>query len=166
MQRKLTGTGTLSVRDIINGNIAHAGVAHRRLEYQLEVVERADRHLRHEPGVAGVPGQSPDLLQLVVRAANVTQVELEVTDPGAEHVEPEVHARWRVRVGRREARAYQLRRVAGSSRKTGIDIRVTASRGAIAGAVHRRTGRGVSAAATLKMRFFQVCTQLSDRINS
>jgi len=139
------------VRNIIDGDVPHTGVAHRCLEDQLEVIEGADRDLRHEPGVAGIPGQTPDLL--VVRAAKVAQEKLQVTNSGAEHVEPEVHAHRRVRVGRREARAYQFRRIAGSSREAGVDEGVAAGRGAVAGTIHRRTGRGIPAAATLKMVF-------------
>lgn len=70
----------------------------------------------------------------------------------------------------REARTYDFRRVAGSSREARIDESVTTGSGTIGGAVHRWTGCGISTSATLKMCFLKLyyhkCRIKSCKVNS
>lgn len=155
--KRPTGTSTLPVWNIIDSDISHASISYRRFENQLEIIERTDCNLRHEPSVTGVPRQAPDLLKLNVRAAKMTQKELQITNSRPKHVEPEMHAHRRVRASRWEARTYQFCRVAGSSREARVDESVTAGRSTVVGTVHCRSSRWISTAATLcKMLLFKI----------
>lgn len=65
-----------------------------------------------------------------------------------------MHAHWCIWHRCREVRTYDFRRVAGSSRKAGINESETTGSCTIGRAVHRWTSRGIFASATLKMCAF------------
>ena len=112
-------------RNVVDGNISHPGVTHRRLEEKLKIVQRADGDLSDEPRVPGVSVQAPNFSKWRVQATKMMNEQLQRADPRAEHVEPEVHAHWSVGTWRGEAGANESSSVTRSTRKRGIYVGVS-----------------------------------------